>query len=136
MKSNSQVEMGLNLNIHRLAFMIDNITNQSLKNNNISLSNSQYLIVKCIYIQGVTSQKEIASYLGVTPAAISRHCKVLENSGIIKISGFRKRAYKIKLTSKGESLFVKAFKLLSKDLEKAIPNHTEISKLIKENLNN
>lgn len=118
MKRKRQAQLGLNLQAHRLAFFIDDITNRVLNEKNIPISNSQYLVMKVIFILETPSQKDIANYLGISSPAVSRHLKILTGLEMVTVSGLESRSHKIELTKKGSKVFTKAMDILKDELEK------------------
>lgn len=127
-----QAKFGLNLNAHRVVFFLDDYTNKVLKQNQMNLTNSQYLVLKCIFLLDSPSQKAIADYIGTSPAAISRHCKSLKEKNLIDIESLSSREYKLRLTSEGKEKFEKALEILHKKLDETLPVHNKLAKLLME----
>lgn len=134
MITKSQAENGLNLNIHRLSMDIDHLTNKLLKKSEVSLTNSQYLVLKTIFINSDSSQKEIAQFLNISEPAVSRHVKKLVKMGYLSCDITRNKEKKIRLSSQGEEIFKKAFELLYKELKVYIKNYERVSDEILETL--
>lgn len=130
MKLKSQLEIGLNVNIHRLVAHIDHLSNDILQQKSIALTNSQYLIMKSIVILGAPTQTEIAKHLYISTSAVSRHCSILEKMNYVHIKQVSKREHSVSLTGRGEKIFDRARKLLHSKLQKKIPNYFKLAELI------
>lgn len=126
----SQAKLGLNLNIHRLNFIINDITNKKLKETGFKLTNSQYLILKCIFLLEAPSQKSIAEYLKISSAAVSRHCDLLKEKRYIEIQEVSKREHVISLTKKGKMIFEKSLILLNSEIRKKIRDYDKLSNIL------
>lgn len=128
MDTKSQAEKGLNLNLHRLSFLVDSISKETIAKSKINLTNSQYLVLKSILILEESSQKEISDFLKITQAAISRHIYNLHKMGLIKITDETKRSHLISLTSDGIKTLEKAMIAIQDELKKRIPDYNQLSK--------
>lgn len=126
----SQAKQGMNLNIHKLNYMLNEISNRKLKKSGINLTNSQYLVLKCIFLLDSPLQKDIAEYLKISSPAVSRHCYLLRKKGFIKVKDMSKREHIISFTQEGKQIFVKSLKLLNKEVMNHINNYDSLSKLI------
>lgn len=130
----SQAVKGLNLNIHRLAHRIDTLTNSILKEAAINITNSQYLILKSIFVLENPSQKEIASYLGITPAAVSRHINILKDKKYIEDQNPNAKSSKLKLTKEGTALFQHSLITLQAKMRDKVAGYEHLSELIQKSL--
>ncbi len=132
MKSNlrRQAQKGLNINLHRFAAWIDRKTNSVLKESNLDITNAQYLIIKSIYILEYPTQAELADYLSISPAAVSRHCLILSEKGYILVTANDGRTNRLELTKLGYSIFRKSLNRLQKYLKEELSDYDQIAETI------
>lgn len=131
MSIKSQAKEGLNLNLHRLVYLVDDLTNKTLKAKKIDLTNSQYLILKCIFILDNPSQREIADYICTSSAAVSRQVTLLTKKNYIKVKNCDRRTHEIHLTSKGKALLKRSLRILHKEIQKEFGDLSELSDRIR-----
>jgi len=116
------VKYGINLNLHRATNLIDKVTNKLLKDENLDLSNSQYLILKAIYLNKKLNQHKIGKLLGISDGAVSRHVFNLKENGLIELvlDNNSRRNNSVSLTLYGKSTFEKAFKITRINIDRIL----------------
>ena len=120
--------------IHQTYFLVQKKLEQKLqKVGNISFS--QFLILLPLHCKGQTSQNDIADFLHLTEATVSRHINSLSKDGILtrKEDPDNRRKHILALTPKGIKEFTNAHKLIESELKnifEVIPvkNRTLITK--------
>lgn len=101
-------------NLHRLVFLMDKIADHLLRKK-LYLTFSQFRILIVVgKIKNVT-QAEVAKFLDLSPAAISRQIELLAAKKLLKVSANAKvrRENILALTSKGHKQLEKAMDIMS-----------------------
>ncbi len=105
--------------IHQTYFLVQKKLEQKLqKVGNISFS--QFLILLPLHCKGKASQSDIALYLHLTEATVSRHINSLSRNGILtrKEDPDNRRKHILALTPKGTKEFSNAHKIIESELKK------------------
>lgn len=130
MKNKRQALRGINLNSHRLSYLIDKEISTILCENDFSITNSQYLVLKAVYLLDQPTQREISDFLKISEAAVSRHINNLLKTKLVKIENIGSRSHMICLTPHGEEKFIIILRLINKKLKKIIPNYPKLSDML------
>lgn len=126
---------------HKAVFVIDKIADKILQDN-LNLTYSQFRILAAIKRNPDVSQKDIADYLDMTEAAVSRQIEFVVKREFVKKTENKKnrRQSVLALTSLGINQLQKAFKTLDAKFEEVFgvinPKEREVlstafSKLLK-----
>ena len=104
--------------IHKAVFVMDKTADSTLQEK-LNLTLSQFLILMSIEQNPNLTQVEIARFLELTQAAVSRQIDVLKNKNLITISQNEKNRRENLLfpTLKGKEIFTKADKILHETFE-------------------
>lgn len=100
------------MHLHRVTYMMDKLGERVLQDNH-SLTLSQFFVLMQM-IEKPVCQRELASGIGVTPAAISRHVAVLMKRGYLQRTPHesdRRYGY-VEVTAAGQTAFRDAEKSL------------------------
>lgn len=91
--------------IHRLAFLLEKIADESLKTQ-LDIGFAQYKVLEAINQNMLARQNMVAEMLDQTEASISRQIKILQKKGLIKVVTVmgNKRAKELSLTRVGEEI--------------------------------
>jgi DNA-binding MarR family transcriptional regulator len=91
--------------IHRLAFLLEKIADESLKTQ-LDIGFAQYKVLEAINQNMLARQNMVAEMLDQTEASISRQIKILQKKGLIKVVTVmgNKRAKELSLTRVGEDM--------------------------------
>lgn len=102
--------------LHKIVFTVDKAADEILTKN-INLTFSQFLILIAVTFKPKCSQKDIAKFLNVTEAAISRQILLLEKQGYITIyiNKENRRENIITITKLGTKKRTQAEKLLGRE---------------------
>lgn len=120
--------------IHKAVFVMDKVADSTLQNK-LDITLSQFLILMAIEHHTNVSQIEIANFLELTQAAVSRQIEVLRNKKLITISQNEenRRENILHPTSLGQKLFREAGKILDETFENLykVMNNSEKEQLEK-----
>jgi DNA-binding MarR family transcriptional regulator len=91
--------------IHRLAFLLEKIADESLKTQ-LDIGFAQYKVLEAINQNMLARQNMVAEMLDQTEASISRQIKILQKKGLIRVVTVmgNKRAKELSLTRIGEEI--------------------------------
>jgi DNA-binding MarR family transcriptional regulator len=91
--------------IHRLAFLLEKIADESLKTQ-LDIGFAQYKVLEAINQNMLARQNMVAEMLDQTEASISRQIKILQKKGLITVVTVmgNKRAKELSLTRVGEEI--------------------------------
>ena len=121
---------------HRLVSAIDRIADVTLREES-DLSLSHFRMMLAIHKE-LGSQQEIASFWGITPAAVSRQVHLLKEKGLVKegvkehVKGESSRKHAITLTAAGVQKMKKMFLIIDRVFEAAFSRVSEKDKMVTE----
>ncbi|MCI5050923.1 MAG: MarR family winged helix-turn-helix transcriptional regulator [Candidatus Pacebacteria bacterium] len=99
------------------------VTNHVQGNGYPDMTRIRFAILRNIQMRGEVNQKMIAAMAGVTPQAIHRHIKFLEEKEYLKRKAAKDaRSQEIYLTARGEKTLSSAFILAKEAMEKYFKN--------------
>lgn len=101
--------------IHKVVFVMDKTADATLQKK-ADLTLSQFLILMNVVQNAGLTQIEIANFLEITQAAVSRQIDVLRNKNLITIkqNEENKREHLLFPTSQGKEIFTKSNEILHK----------------------
>lgn len=119
MNNQGEFNQELALYLHKVVLMIDRTADRALRQN-VNISLSQFIILNNIYQSGKNdlSQQNIADYLGIDKAALSRHVANLLNQKLTfrAYNSGSKREYTLSLTEDGEKVLIHAKHIMRKEM--------------------
>lgn len=122
--------------LDRLKILIQKEIDAILTSEFDNLTMSQFFLLFAVKDLAEPNQRDIAEYLNVTPAAISRQMYVASNNNLVYISKQRTlNQSKIKLTKIGLDIFNKAYHIINNHLLE-IFNNSEMPSGLSEHLDN
>jgi len=100
--------------------LLDKFADISLQNE-LHIGLSQFLIMLAILKRPLLSQQDIAHFLRVTPAAVSRQIELLRDKQLIVLGENKqnRREHVLSLTKSGQDIMLNARKLLGKRMTQA-----------------
>lgn len=103
---------------HKAVFVMDKIANRTLQDN-FNLTYSQFLVLVAINRNPDVSQRDIADFLDMTEAAVSRQIDIIVDKKYAQRYENKKnrREYILSLTESGKNNLQKAFKILDDKFE-------------------
>ena len=90
--------------LNRAMWSLIKCLNSAFKERGVDLPHSQYIIMRCLFLNVKMSQQDIASLLCKDTAAIKRSVDYLERKGLVERKPISKSKYNICLTDKGREL--------------------------------
>jgi DNA-binding MarR family transcriptional regulator len=100
--------------IHKLASSLDKVFDQSLREY-AGLGLSQFTLLSSVWQHQPVSQREVASILGLSPAAISRQVEITNKKGwlVVKVDRADRRGQILQITHSGQAVVNKGLKALA-----------------------
>lgn len=110
---NKNFSQAIAYKIHKAVFIMDKLADSTLQNK-LDLTFSQFLVLMSVVQNPKIKQIDIADFLELTQAAVSRQIEVLKNKGLITISQNEenRRENLLSPTVKGKEIFIKANAIL------------------------
>lgn len=106
--------------VSRAAVSLSKSMNASLEANDMDLSHSQFIVLRCLYYKDALSQFEIANLLSKDAAAIKRTVDLLEKKEFVIRKQVRTLKNSVCITEKGRELMPKALKIAEEQLNEAM----------------
>jgi len=106
--------------LNRASVSIAKAMNANLAANNIDLTHSQFIVLRCLYFKDGLSQFEIANLFFKDAAAIKRTIDFLEQKGLVVRKQVRTLKNSVCLTNKGRELIPQAMKIGDSLIEKVL----------------
>jgi DNA-binding MarR family transcriptional regulator len=97
--------------VHRASAAIEKLADRELRVS-FGLTFSQFMVLDALGRLKEGSQREVADYLGVTPAVITRQAEVLISRNLAGVNPINKRENSLFLTPKGEQALHEAAAML------------------------
>ncbi len=111
-------------NQHTLGFLLARASdamaahlNKLLRKAGIDLPNSQYVVLRLLYIEDGISQQELAERAFKDTAAVKRTLDILESKGLVKRIPANMKKNSIIITSSGKELMPKVMEYLEQSKE-------------------
>lgn len=103
--------------LHKAVFLINKITDQSLQNS-LSLGLPQFLILMAVNRHPGTMQMNVAKYLDLTEAAVSKQMNLMLSKGLIERceNPKNRREHVLHITLTGKKILAAATDLLDKKM--------------------
>ena len=113
MNAKSNPRESLAYSLHRLSFILQRISDDNLQAN-FGLGYSQFKLMIGIKHNPGCEQRELAKFVGLTEAGISRQLRLMHKSGLVTIGVDKKdsRRRQVELSTKGTKLLTDAKKHL------------------------
>lgn len=106
--------------LNRASVEVAKAMKDALTANNIDLTHSQFIVLRCLYFKDGLSQLDIANLLFKDAAAIKRTVDFLERKGLVLRKQVRTLKNSICLTDKGRELIPQAMEIGNSLLGKII----------------
>ena len=102
--------------------------NESLKEANLDLQHSQFVVLRRLSVKDGAGQSELSKILGKNPAAISRSVNYLETKGFVRREPATCCKYRVFLTEAGKKLVPKLIEIDDRITEKALTGFSDKEK--------
>ncbi len=104
--------------LHETYFLVEKRLEQRLSKDEDGITFSQFLVLIPLHCDQNSSQSDVADFLHLTEATVSRHIATLEKEGLLKKKEVpdNRRKHLLTLTARGEDAFKRAHGTVEKEL--------------------